>query len=290
VRLVPLHVIGDGKRTVAELLEIRNQNLCEADVAAGLYPVEVGDDVLRMLARHGLSPEARPAAGYSLQLRSIANMAAGGTLHDCTEDTHPDNREMAESIARGFQLDAVGIDFMTRDISKSWRESDCAVIEVNTTPGINTDPSAVQIIAARFPAGVDGRIPSIVLIGAEDSAIDGVAQAVGALGKRVGQTNGSETLLAGMPRCNDNETLPQRIRALILDSSCESLVIGATPQEIERHGFPLDRCDLALIEEGVSLSTSLRQLIEDCSEEVIDGLNGEDISDLTSASITRLVR
>ena len=27
VRLIPLHVMGDGKRTVAELLEIRNQNL-----------------------------------------------------------------------------------------------------------------------------------------------------------------------------------------------------------------------------------------------------------------------
>jgi D-alanine-D-alanine ligase-like ATP-grasp enzyme len=290
VRRTPPRVLGDGKRTVAELIEHENRNRNNDDVVAGfVYRLRIDDDMLKVLSKQGLSLDDQPSAGRSVQLRSIANLATGGTVVNCTASVHPDNREMAESIARCFQLDAAGIDFITSDITKSWRELDCAVIEVNTTPGISSERSAEIVIATRFSAGVDGRIPSVVLIGTEVSIIDSVTQAVRELGKRVGQTSSSETLLAGMPRCKDTDTLPERIGALLLDSSCEALVIGASPEEIERHGFPLDRCDLALLGESISLSAPLRQLVEDCSEEVIDGLNGQNINKLASASLTRVV-
>lgn len=97
-------------------------------------------------------------------MRSIANTGTGGTVADCTALIHPDNREMAEGIARGFRLDAVGIDFMTTDIGKSWRESPCAVIEVNTTPGFSSDVRAELVMRGRFPDGDDGRIPCIVAV------------------------------------------------------------------------------------------------------------------------------
>src|SRR5690606_29814515 len=99
----------------------------------------------------GFKPDDRQATGVVVQLRSTANISRGGTLRDCSAAIHPDNREMAESLARCFHLDAAGIDFITPDISRSWREVDCAVIEVNATPGFSADARAVQIMAARFP-------------------------------------------------------------------------------------------------------------------------------------------
>ena len=70
-----------------------------------------------------------------------------------TDRVHADNRGMAEAIARCFRLDTVGIDFLTADITKSWREVRCAVIEVNSSPTILSfaDPHASLLLERTFP-------------------------------------------------------------------------------------------------------------------------------------------
>ena len=77
--------------------------------------------------------------------------------------------------------------------------------------------------------------------------------------------------------------------ALLLDASCEALVIGASPNEIEQHGFPLDRCDLALIIEPTSISGALRQLIAACAGEVIAGVSAQNLERSALPSITLTV-
>ena len=141
-RRSPPRITGDGTHTIAELIDIENRSRSDEAVAAGFVTrLTVDADMLEMLGRQGMVLQDRPAAGFSVRLRS-ANMATDGTIADCTAAIHPDNREMAEAIARGFRLDAVGIDFMTTDIGKSWRETDCAVPEVNATPGFSFEGRA----------------------------------------------------------------------------------------------------------------------------------------------------
>jgi len=289
IRRLPPQVFGNGENTIAELIDLENEKRSDADVAAGFVSRLVIDtDMLTNLAKQGLSVEDRPAIGHSIALRSNSNTATGGTISDCTASVHPDNRELAETIARSFHLDALGIDFITTDIAKSWRELTGAVIEINSTPGFSSDDRADIVLADKFPPGVDGRLPSIVLIGEDLGIIERVTGAVEAHINRVGQTDGAVTSLAGRPRCGDTDTLPARVLALLLDASCEALVIGATPQEIERHGFPLDRCDLALIVEPVSISADLRTLIDKCAREIIADVSSHnfDQSALPSIAMT----
>jgi cyanophycin synthetase len=284
VRRMPPRVAGDGKHTIAELIERENRS--RSDAATGFdYLLKIDTDMLDVLAKQGLTLEDRPPTNRSIRLRSIANTATGGTIADCSESIHPDNREMAETIARSFYMDALGIDFMTTDITKSWRDLTCAVIEVNATPGFSSDGRAEIILADKFPPGVNGRIPSIVLIDVDISIIERVTNAIQAAGKRVGQTDGTVTMLAGRPRCRDADRLPARVMALILDASCEALVIRISSQEIDQHGFPLDRCDLALIAESNSLSVQQRRLTEDCADLVIDGVTSKNIDDGTLSSV-----
>lgn len=290
VRRSPPRVVGNGDMTIAELIDLENRDRSDADVAAGFVKrLAIDDEMVAVLAKQGLTVDDRPAVGRSIDLRSVANTAAGGTIVDCTENVHPDNREMAETIARGFQLDALGIDFICTDIARSWREGDCAVIEVNSRPGFSSDSRAEVILADKFPPGDDGRLPSIVLIGADLALIERVTASVEALVKRVGQTDSTATLLAGQQRCRATDPLPARVLALLLDASCEALVIGTTPHEIERHGFPLDRCDLALIVDSASISTALRKLIDACANEVIAGVSNQNFDRSILASIASKV-
>jgi cyanophycin synthetase len=248
VRRSPPQLVGDGEHTIQELLEAENNRraaLPAADIAATKLAFD--GEVRSLLAAQGFKADDRPPAGTTVLLRRIANISRGGTLTDCTASVHPEVRDMAEAIARSIHLDAIGIDFMTPDITRSWREVDCAVLEVNSTPGFSSDARAELILDRRFPHGNDGRLPSVVLIGAGERELAAVAQLLDRQGLRVGCTDGKATTLGGQPRMTGPAALPARVTALVLDAGCDALVIGATATEIERHGLPLDRCHLALI-------------------------------------------
>ncbi|MDQ1303375.1 MAG: ATP-grasp protein [Pseudomonadota bacterium] len=276
--LSPPRVIGDGRRSIAELIEAENEQRRKspgADIASVQLVLDA--DMQDVLAKQGLRADDRPAAGVTISLRSTANISRGGTLVDCTAQLHPDNRDMAEALARCFHLDAAGIDFITPDISRSWREVDCAVIEINATPGFSSAARAVQIMQARFPAGCDGRIRTVVLIGAGHGGLEQAAQALQADGACVGMTDSRRTLLGGQQRFAASATLAERVRGLLLDVRCEVLLIGITPAELETGGFPLDRCSLALVSAGTPLSAALLKLVEACSTRVINDVQADDL-------------
>ncbi len=289
VQRKPPQVTGDGLHTIAELISMANAARSTADVAAGYTSrLEVDTDMQEHLARKNLTTAHRPAQGVAVSLRSIANASTGGTVRDCTADIHPENREMAEAIARNFHLDAAGIDFMTSDIRRSWREIPCAVIEVNQTPAIFSEQHAAAILHSKFPPGITGRTPSIVLIGCTAQAL---AHAAAALQKQypcVGQTDNTTTLLGGHLRFSGTATLPARVTALLLDASCAALVIGITPEEIARHGFPLDRCDLALIADSLNLAEPMQRLIWQCAATVIDGVSDRNINRTALPAIAKI--
>jgi cyanophycin synthetase len=277
-RLSPARVTGDGKHTIVELIDAENQQRRRSPIAdIASVQLVLDADMQACLAKQGLQAGDRPAAGTVVTLRSVANISRGGTLHDCTAQVHPDNRDMAEALARCFHLDAAGIDFMTPDISRSWREVDCAVIEINATPGFSSDERAADVLQARFPPGCDGRIRTAVLIGADEQLFRQASEALQANGACLGVTDSRRTLLAGQLRFAQSATLADRVRGLLLDASCDALLIGMTPAEIEAQGFPLDRCSLALVSAGTELSGPLRQLLEACAMRVENDVKAADI-------------
>lgn len=146
------HVIADGRRTVEELIAAENATRTTGEVEAGfLIRLVVDSEMIDYLARQGYSLADRPPSGTKLQLRKTSNIATGGNLPDVSAHIHPDNIAMAETIARNFWLDGVGIDFVTPDISVSWRDIPCAVVDVNSPPGITNDFLAERALGDKFP-------------------------------------------------------------------------------------------------------------------------------------------
>ncbi|MBY0442226.1 MAG: hypothetical protein K2Q25_08845 [Mycobacteriaceae bacterium] len=80
------------------------------------------DEASDFLRRQGLDIDSVPDAGRRVVLRCSANISTGGTAEDVTHLVHPDNRALAERTARVIGLDIAGIDFLTTDVSRSWRD------------------------------------------------------------------------------------------------------------------------------------------------------------------------
>src|SRR5258706_8640335 len=119
----PRHRVGDGLHTVVQLIDIVNQ-----DPRRGvghekvLTRLELDAQAQKMLGRAGLTADSVPEAGRIVYLRSTANLSTGGTASDVTDVIHPDNREMAERAVRAVGLDVGGVDFLTKNITESYRK------------------------------------------------------------------------------------------------------------------------------------------------------------------------
>jgi cyanophycin synthetase len=174
-RRTPGHVVGDGERSIAQLIEVVNQ-----DPRRGvghekvLTRLELDAQAEKMLERAGLRTDSVPQLGQVVYLRSTANLSTGGTACDVTDIIHPDNREMAERAVRAIGLDVGGVDFLSKNITESYRTIGGGICEVNAAPGfrMHVAPSegtprdvAAPVIDMLFPSGVSARVPIAAITG-----------------------------------------------------------------------------------------------------------------------------
>ena len=169
----------------------------------------------------------------------------------------------------------------------SWREVPCGVLEINATPGFSSDGRAEIILDEKVPGG-DGRIPSVVVVDGRRSDLVPFAAGLRAMGLRVGQTDASETRLGEYLRCGISDQIHARVAALLLDPACDALVIGVSMAELERHGFPLDRCDLAVLASGSDATAPLLGLVRCCALQLVVAQPGQSLDALASASLASL--
>ncbi|WP_313137052.1 acylphosphatase [Paracoccus jeotgali] len=130
----PANITGDGRHTVAELLDLKS-----AERAAIPY---VGDKTLvltpamiRRLEEAGRTPQHVLDKGEVWQLHEVANIGAGGDSEDVTALIHPDFVEIAIR-ARQFipGMGYAGVDLLAADISLPQDSQDWAICEINSSP------------------------------------------------------------------------------------------------------------------------------------------------------------
>jgi cyanophycin synthetase len=79
-----------------------------------------------------------PEKGKQVFLRQSCNMCAGGeTTKLDMKKVHPDNIAMFKEAVRSLGLKWGGIDFITPDITESYKSIDCGINEINKTPMTN---------------------------------------------------------------------------------------------------------------------------------------------------------
>lgn len=128
------HVIGDGKRTIRELMLKANEH--PARQGPFFHRMHVTAPAsFRELDWQGYQLSSVPKKGERVLLHPKINWSVGGTTADVSDIVHPDNRELFERIAKVLAAPVVGIDFIIGDIGKSWKEQErCGVIECNSMP------------------------------------------------------------------------------------------------------------------------------------------------------------
>ncbi|MEI6240239.1 MAG: hypothetical protein WCR51_07610 [Planctomycetia bacterium] len=151
-------VIGDGVRTIAQLI------LDKASVNEK-FPRPDDPTLAGFLEGLGRRLGDVPAPGERVRTSAVANASAGGTRVDVTDRVHPDNMRLAESIAAAFDIDLAGIDLITPDITRSWREAGGAINEVNVNPGLPFPGAPGWVLDGLFPTGSNGRVDVTVVLG-----------------------------------------------------------------------------------------------------------------------------
>ncbi|HWH08458.1 MAG TPA: cyanophycin synthetase, partial [Candidatus Thermoplasmatota archaeon] len=255
----PAQVVGDGVRTIQELVDVAN-----ADPRRGeghenvLTRIDVDDATLALLAKSGLTLQSVPAAGQVVVLKTTANLSTGGTATDVTDVVHPSIREMAERVSHLIDLDVCGIDIVARDISVPLERSRGGVCEVNAAPGfrMHLEPTngkprnvAAAVIDSLFPPGTPARIPIVAVTGTNGKTTTSrlVAHVLAHAGGKVGLACTDGVEVRGRRTLSGDYSGPGGAEAVLMDRTVTHAVLEVARGGILRRGLGFDQCDVGLL-------------------------------------------
>ncbi len=262
-RILPPHVTGDGVHSIEQLVVLANEDHRRGHGFNKLARLALNSEADRVLAKQGRGYAAVPARGRIVFLSGTANSAAGGIATDVTGTVHPDVRDMAELIALAFKLDVAGIDYMTHDIARTFRDGGGAVCDVNACPALpkqwmdgsdhhstNARRKVVDaVLAWHFPDGQTGRIPLIAVTGSSGTTTTArmVAGILAASGKITALTS-SDGVFVGKNKIRGGDCSGGiAASAVLLDPRVEAAVLELGPGSLIRLGIPIDACDIAAV-------------------------------------------
>jgi cyanophycin synthetase len=256
---VPGHVVGDGVHTIEELVDAVNQ-----DPRRGIGHEKVltrltfDHQAETMLERKGHTRLSVPAAGEQVFLRSTGNHSTGGTATDLTDVVHPDNAEMATRAVKAIGLDVAGVDFLSTDITESYKEVGGAICEINAAPGfrMHMAPSegrprdvAGPVMDMLFPPGTPSRIPIAAVTGTNGKTTTArmLAHIQKLAGHHVGLTSTDGVYIDGQRTVAGDMTGPVATRMVLGDPSVDVAVLEVARGGLLRAGMGVRHCDVGAV-------------------------------------------
>lgn len=149
---VPAHVIGDGKRTIHELIEAENKKREEPNLKMPFGKIIMTEETELIFREKNISPNDIPAANQKIPIRITCNAAVGGTVKGlgitaiCKE-----NAELAIRAAKVLNLKLCGLDFLCEDLKVPIEKSRGCIIEANHAPDISAHEYSPEGIPS-FPS------------------------------------------------------------------------------------------------------------------------------------------
>lgn len=258
-RRTPGHVVGDGRRTITDLVDIVNQ-----DPRRGvghekvLTRLELDREANLMMERVGYTADSVPKEGEVVFLRSTANLSTGGTATDVTDIIHPDNRDMAVRAVRAIGLDVGGVDFISPNIAESYKNIGGAICEVNAAPGfrMHVAPSegtprdaAGPVIDMLFPPGTPSRVPIAAVTGTNGKTT--TARMLAHITKMAGYTPGLTTTdgvyIDGQRTVEGDMTGPVSARMVLSDPHIDLAVLETARGGLLRAGMGVPEVDVGAV-------------------------------------------
>jgi cyanophycin synthetase len=254
----PPHVLGDGRSSIRELVEIENRNPARGEGHTNIL-TKIPMDALaeQTLAKQGYSFDTVLEAGVSADLRGNANLSTGGTAEDVTDLLPEETRDICIRAARTIGLDIAGIDIVCQDISQPLREQHGGIIEVNAAPGIRmhqypsrgTPRDAGAAIVDALFGDSDGRIPTVAITGTNGKTTTSllIAHATRMAGLRTGVTTTEGVYVDGMLTMKGDCTGYHSARSILSDPGVDFAVLETARGGILKRGLAYDRVDVSVV-------------------------------------------
>lgn len=254
---VPGHVTGDGKKSISDLIDQVNE-----DPRRGvghekvLTKLELDNQARRLMDNAGYDEQTVLNEGEIFYLRDTANLSTGGTAIDLTDVVHPDNREMAVRAIMAVGLDVGGVDFLTDDISQSYKDIGGAIVEVNAAPGfrMHVAPSeglprdvAGKVLDMLFPAGTASRIPIAAITGTNGKTTTSrmLAHILKTCGNTVGLTTTDGIYVDGKQTVKGDTTGPKSAQMVLRDPAVDFAVLETARGGLVRSGLGYDSTNVS---------------------------------------------
>ena len=255
----PGKVVGDGVHTIAALVAIVN-----SDPRRGighekvLTQIELDEQAMGLLAKLQYTPQTVPPEGDDVYLRLTANLSTGGTAADMTDVVHPDNAEMAVRAIKAIGLDIGGVDFLSPDITQSYKDVGGAICEVNAAPGfrMHTAPSegrprdaAGKVIDMLFPHNAPSTIPIAAITGTNGKTTTArlLAHIHKLSGRRVGLTTTDGVYIDGQRTVEGDMTGPTSARIVLSDPAVEVAILETARGGLLRAGMAMRHVDVGAV-------------------------------------------
>jgi cyanophycin synthetase len=258
-RRAPPEVVGDGKHSIAELVEQVNRDPRRGDGhATSLTKIRLDEIALATLANQGYDAQSVPPKGKPVVLRNNANLSTGGTATDVTEDVHPQMAARAVEAAQMVGLDICGVDVVCESVIRPLEEQGGGIVEVNAAPGLRMHlqpsfgkgrPVGEAIVNSMFAEGDDGRIPVVAISGTNGKTT--TARLIGHVFAtnqlRVGLTSTDGVYVNGQRIDTGDCSGPRSARNVLMHPDVDAAVFETARGGILREGLGFDRCNVAVV-------------------------------------------
>ena len=120
---IPANIVGDGKLTIKQLIKIKNTD--PARDGSFYYPLKPSSKTdLNFI----------PQENETIYLQKDPFMKLGGDIEEVTHKISTKNSNLFKELSKKINIKVLGLDFICQDISQSWEQQTCGILEVNTLP------------------------------------------------------------------------------------------------------------------------------------------------------------
>jgi cyanophycin synthetase len=132
----PPGVVGDGRSTIAALVDSANRHRLETRAAVSQVLIHIDLDMQRTLAKQNLSMRSVPAVGTRIALKTVINDNSGSDNSSAMHLLESSIVEAGRRATQSLRVRLAGVDIITTDPSIPLSESGGVILEVNGTPGL----------------------------------------------------------------------------------------------------------------------------------------------------------
>ncbi|PHS70438.1 MAG: hypothetical protein COB22_08090 [Cycloclasticus sp.] len=244
----PSYVVGNGRSTLKELIyKLNKQREALNTAPAQLMPVKIDAALMVHLKKSGVSLDDVINNSETVTLNSVAAHSSGAIVDNVTNLLHPDNIVMFQLIAQASSIANLGIDYITKNISKPFNETKGVVIEYNHHPSLSAavfSSNPKDAVRSILNVG-SGRIPAVFLVldaesmrQAESFFIQNIKDS------SIGWVCADKAYIGQVLLSIGDATGWMPVKILLRNKTVQKVVLVCTDVDMMEKGLPVDKADL----------------------------------------------